>query len=164
MHAAGFGLGQHPQFPQYAPPVGGPADPAAAAVAAGGQPGMADPAQIQQLVQLLGAKMLPKQTAVVECPKSMVGRVIGKGGETIKSLQQYTGAMIQVGAGAAGLGLAVAVSKGSGGCAMGPSPDAAVAAHADMAQWLRTCIVRLITQFLLPASPCRLTSRPTPRA
>lgn len=58
---------------------------------------MADPSQIQQLVQLLGAKMLPKQTAVVECPKSMVGRVIGKGGETIKSLQQYTGAMIQVG-------------------------------------------------------------------
>lgn len=57
---------------------------------------MADPAQIQQLVQLLGAKMLPKQTAVVECPKSMVGRVIGKGGETIKSLQQYTGAMIQI--------------------------------------------------------------------
>lgn len=57
---------------------------------------MADSNQIQQLVQLLGAKMLPKQTAVVECPKSMVGRVIGKGGETIKSLQQYTGAMIQV--------------------------------------------------------------------
>ncbi|PSC68898.1 Calvin cycle CP12, partial [Micractinium conductrix] len=51
---------------------------------------------LQQLVQLLGAKMLPKQTAVVECPKSMVGRVIGKGGETIKSLQQYTGAMIQI--------------------------------------------------------------------
>lgn len=98
MHAAGFGLGQHPQFPQYVPPVGGPADPTA--VAAGAQPGMADPAQIQQLVQLLGAKMLPKQTAVVECPKSMVGRVIGKGGETIKSLQQYTGAMIQVGGGA----------------------------------------------------------------
>ncbi|PSC67054.1 Calvin cycle CP12 [Micractinium conductrix] len=61
-----------------------------------GNPGMADPAQLQQLVQLLGAKMLPKQTAVVECPKSMVGRVIGKGGETIKSLQQYTGAMIQI--------------------------------------------------------------------
>ncbi len=40
--------------------------------------------------------MQPKQTAVVDCPKSMVGRVIGKGGETIKALQQYTGAMIQI--------------------------------------------------------------------
>ena len=37
-----------------------------------------------------------KQTSVLECPKAMVGRVIGKGGETIKSLQQYTGAMIQI--------------------------------------------------------------------
>jgi len=35
-------------------------------------------------------------TATIECPKSMVGRVIGKGGETIKALQQYTGAMIQI--------------------------------------------------------------------
>jgi hypothetical protein len=57
---------------------------------------MSDPAQIQQLVQLLSAKMIPKQTAIVDCPKSMVGRVIGKGGETIKALQQYTGAMIQI--------------------------------------------------------------------
>lgn len=79
-----------------------------------------DPAQLQQLMQLLGAKQQqpqqqpsafaapapaaaaaaaggpPKQTAIVECPKSMVGRVIGKGGETIKALQQYTGAMIQI--------------------------------------------------------------------
>lgn len=62
----------------------------------GADPSAQDPAQLQQLVQLLGAKVLPKQTAVVECPKSMVGRVIGKGGETIKALQQYTGAMIQV--------------------------------------------------------------------
>ncbi len=37
-----------------------------------------------------------QHSAVVECPKSMVGRVIGKGGETIKALQQYTGATIQV--------------------------------------------------------------------
>ncbi|KAK9862096.1 hypothetical protein WJX84_010722 [Apatococcus fuscideae] len=37
-----------------------------------------------------------QHSAVVECPKSMVGRVIGKGGETIKALQQYTGAVIQV--------------------------------------------------------------------
>ena len=110
MHAGGFGLGQHPQYPvpQYPQHVPGPppqqqqfqqqqqqqgGDPAVLAA----QSGMTDPAQLQQLVQLLGAKMLPKQTAVVECPKSMVGRVIGKGGETIKSLQQYTGAMIQVG-------------------------------------------------------------------
>lgn len=34
--------------------------------------------------------------SVVECPKSMIGRVIGKGGETIKSLQHYTGAVIQI--------------------------------------------------------------------
>ena len=32
----------------------------------------------------------------IMCPKSMVGRVIGKGGETIKALQQDTGAMIQI--------------------------------------------------------------------
>ena len=84
-----------------------------------------DPAQLHQLIQLLGnskqqqqdqqsalaaaaaataaataasasAAGPGKQTAVVECPKSMVGRVIGKGGETIKALQQYTGAMIQI--------------------------------------------------------------------
>ena len=97
----GFGLGGQPQYapPPFGAPLGaaGLADAAALAAAGAAQPGMgADPAQLQQLVQLLGAKMLPKQTAVVECPKSMVGRVIGKGGETIKSLQQYTGAMIQV--------------------------------------------------------------------
>ncbi|KAK9797761.1 hypothetical protein WJX73_008114 [Symbiochloris irregularis] len=38
----------------------------------------------------------PSHTAVLECPKKMVGRVIGKGGETIKALQQYTGAVIQI--------------------------------------------------------------------
>lgn len=27
-----------------------------------------------------------KQTACIDCPKAMVGRVIGKGGETIKAL------------------------------------------------------------------------------
>lgn len=47
------------------------------------------------------AQMMPdlsslKETACIDCPKSMVGRVIGKGGETIKALQQYTGAMIQI--------------------------------------------------------------------
>lgn len=60
------------------------------------QGGTVDP-QLQQLIALLNTKAAaPKQTAVVECPKSMVGRVIGKGGETIKALQQYTGAMIQI--------------------------------------------------------------------
>ena len=39
---------------------------------------------------------MQRQQAVVDCPRSMVGRVIGKGGETIKALQQYTGAMIQI--------------------------------------------------------------------
>jgi hypothetical protein len=29
-------------------------------------------------------------------PRSMVGRVIGKNGETIKALQTYTGALIQI--------------------------------------------------------------------
>jgi predicted RNA-binding protein YlqC (UPF0109 family) len=65
--------------------------------------GNVDPSQLQHLAHLLNAAQgsastaaAAKQTAVVECPKSMVGRVIGKGGETIKSLQQYTGAMIQI--------------------------------------------------------------------
>lgn len=40
---------------------------------------------------------LTRATATVDCPKSMVGRVIGKSGETIKALQTYTGALIQVG-------------------------------------------------------------------
>jgi len=37
-----------------------------------------------------------RATAVVECPRSMVGRVIGKNGNTIKALQQYSGALIQI--------------------------------------------------------------------
>lgn len=37
-----------------------------------------------------------KTTATVDCPKSMVGRVIGKNGDTIKALQNYTGSLIQV--------------------------------------------------------------------
>ncbi|KAF6263174.1 hypothetical protein COO60DRAFT_1624723 [Scenedesmus sp. NREL 46B-D3] len=40
--------------------------------------------------------VLKRQTATVDCPKSMVGRVIGKSGETIKALQTYTGALIQI--------------------------------------------------------------------
>ena len=35
-------------------------------------------------------------TREVACPKSMVGRVIGKGGETIKALQKNFGANIQI--------------------------------------------------------------------
>ncbi len=45
--------------------------------------------------QLCGASAL-QSTQTIPCPKSMVGRVIGKGGETIKALQQFTGAMIQI--------------------------------------------------------------------
>ena len=33
---------------------------------------------------------------LVECPKEMVGRVIGRGGETIKGLKSQTGARIQI--------------------------------------------------------------------
>ncbi len=33
---------------------------------------------------------------VVECPKNVVGRVIGKGGETIKSLQKQYSVSIQI--------------------------------------------------------------------
>lgn len=84
-------LGLNHQLAQYNG-IDPPAPPPASLGTSGGM----EQAQLQQLVQLLGAKMLPKQTAVVECPKSMVGRVIGKGGETIKALQQYTGAMIQI--------------------------------------------------------------------
>ncbi|GIL81268.1 hypothetical protein Vretimale_1168 [Volvox reticuliferus] len=36
------------------------------------------------------------QNSVMECPRSMVGRVIGKNGETVKALQTYTGATIQI--------------------------------------------------------------------
>lgn len=37
-----------------------------------------------------------QRTDVIACPKKMVGRVIGKNGETIKALQNYTGAQIQI--------------------------------------------------------------------
>ena len=33
---------------------------------------------------------------VIDCPKSIVGRVIGKGGETIKMMQKNFGANIQI--------------------------------------------------------------------
>lgn len=35
-------------------------------------------------------------TQILGCPKSMVGRIIGKGGETIKALQNASGARIQI--------------------------------------------------------------------
>ena len=37
-----------------------------------------------------------QESRIVECPKNMVGRVIGKGGETIKGLQAHSGARVQV--------------------------------------------------------------------
>jgi len=37
-----------------------------------------------------------QESRVVECPKTMVGRIIGKGGETIKGLQAHSGARVQV--------------------------------------------------------------------
>ena len=39
---------------------------------------------------------LQRVTETIECPKSMIGRVIGKNGATIKALQSYTGASIQI--------------------------------------------------------------------
>lgn len=50
--------------------------------------------KLSQVSQAAAIKL--SQTAVVACPRNMVGRVIGKGGETIKALQQYTGAIIQI--------------------------------------------------------------------
>eukprot|EP00891_Asterochloris_glomerata_P001697 jgi/Astpho2/1697/fgenesh1_pg.00032_%23_37_t len=39
---------------------------------------------------------MQRSSVTLDCPRARVGRVIGKGGETIKALQQYTGAMIQI--------------------------------------------------------------------
>mmetsp|Transcript_40660 Transcript_40660/g.68079 ORF Transcript_40660/g.68079 Transcript_40660/m.68079 type:complete len:445 (-) Transcript_40660:543-1877(-) len=44
--------------------------------------------------QLLGSQFGPGIS--MDCPKEMVGRVIGRGGETIKGLQQHSGAKIQI--------------------------------------------------------------------
>ncbi|KAK9815352.1 hypothetical protein WJX72_002168 [[Myrmecia] bisecta] len=51
-----------------------------------------EPGSAQVIIQKYGAGI----TKVVDCPKSMVGRVIGKGGETIKALQKQYGANIQI--------------------------------------------------------------------
>jgi hypothetical protein len=37
-----------------------------------------------------------RSTVTLDCPRNMVGRAIGKNGTTIKSLQSYTGSLIQV--------------------------------------------------------------------
>ena len=37
-----------------------------------------------------------QESRIIECPKNMVGRIIGKGGETIKGLQVHSGARVQV--------------------------------------------------------------------
>ncbi|KAK9814912.1 hypothetical protein WJX73_001792 [Symbiochloris irregularis] len=51
-----------------------------------------EPGSAQSIIQKYGAGI----TRTVECPKTMVGRVIGKGGETIKLLQKQYGANIQI--------------------------------------------------------------------
>eukprot|EP00890_Picochlorum_soloecismus_P004181 jgi/Picsp_1/4764/NSC_02132-R1_protein len=65
-------------------------------VPSAGQPNIGTRQQQISGIEMMAAGLDAKQTAVVDCPKNMVGRVIGKGGETIKALQQYTGAMIQI--------------------------------------------------------------------
>ncbi len=32
----------------------------------------------------------------MQCPRGLVGRIIGKGGETIKQIQRHSGATIQI--------------------------------------------------------------------
>ncbi|KAK9917735.1 hypothetical protein WJX75_007636 [Coccomyxa subellipsoidea] len=51
-----------------------------------------EPGSAQSIIQKYGAGV----TREVQCPKGMVGRVIGKGGETIKALQKNFGANIQI--------------------------------------------------------------------
>lgn len=65
-------------------------------VPSAGQQNMGTRLQQRSGIEMMASGFDAKQTAVVDCPKNMVGRVIGKGGETIKALQQYTGAMIQI--------------------------------------------------------------------
>ncbi|MEW5315691.1 MAG: hypothetical protein WDW38_007101 [Sanguina aurantia] len=51
-----------------------------------------EPSGAQNVIQKFGLGL----TKVIECPKPMVGRVIGKGGETIKGLQKQFSASIQI--------------------------------------------------------------------
>ena len=48
------------------------------------------------LVACVGMQFGAGITRTLDCPKQMVGRVIGKGGETIKALQRNFGANIQI--------------------------------------------------------------------
>jgi predicted RNA-binding protein YlqC (UPF0109 family) len=43
-----------------------------------------------------GYESSPSITQVMDCPQSMVGRVIGKGGDTIRQLQMQSGCRIQI--------------------------------------------------------------------
>ena len=92
-----------PTAPAPAPAVAGSDD---APQAASGAPIGADPAEaIAAAAKAAAADALatptpdpthvPK-TTIVPCPPSLVGRVIGKGGETIKGLQAQSGAHVQV--------------------------------------------------------------------
>uniref|UniRef100_A0A061RZW2 Far upstream element-binding protein n=1 Tax=Tetraselmis sp. GSL018 TaxID=582737 RepID=A0A061RZW2_9CHLO len=56
-----------------------------------GGPGSANDV-IQKVIQKHGGGI----SQTLQCPKTMVGRVIGKGGETIKALQNASGARIQI--------------------------------------------------------------------
>eukprot|EP00884_Botryococcus_braunii_P023070 jgi/Botrbrau1/9447/Bobra.0252s0069.2 len=51
-----------------------------------------EPGSAQAIIQKYGAGI----TSSLDCPKQMVGRVIGKGGETIKGLQKQFGVNIQI--------------------------------------------------------------------
>ncbi len=61
--------------------------------------------QVAYAVQLLNHKMYESgpggliegpPATILDCPKSIIGRVIGKGGETINDLQGRSGARIQI--------------------------------------------------------------------
>lgn len=52
--------------------------------------------QINALVLDVGAPGQGDASETVECPPGIVGRIIGRGGETIRGLQQASGAHIVV--------------------------------------------------------------------
>ena len=59
-------------------------------------PGMTFPAPIPTTATVSAAPMAGTVEETVECPSGLVGRLIGKGGETISSLQAQCGAHIQI--------------------------------------------------------------------